>query len=272
VISIHWAFFYIFFYKSKGILLRKALRPYRPKHKILPQNEGRAFCFECRKIPQDCLCKDIPSISNNIALAMLQHPNERTMPISTGKLTFRSLEDAIFRTGVSFDQDQLLEDWILSYKNPVLLFPSPEAIDIAEIKTPDALIVLDGTWREAKKMRFLSQNLQALPQVKFVAPHPSRYRIRKEPHPDFFSTIEAVHHCLTTWDTTCSYAGLLNLFDKMVEQQLSYIGKNTRHQGRRQRREEQQKRNKIRKWLYSMGPSKRMEILQSLTIEELKEL
>ena len=252
--------------------MRKTLRPYRPKHKKLATNEGRDFCFACRKIPQDCLCQDIPSIDNNIALAMLQHPHERTMPISTGKLTFKSLTNAIFRSGVSFDQDKVFEDWVTTYKTPVLLFPSPQAIDIADVDPPDALIVLDGTWREAKKMRFLSQNLQALPQVKFVAPHPSRYRIRKEPHPEFFSTIEAVHHCLSWWDKDCSYDDLLKLFDKMVEKQLAYIGKNTRHQGRRERREEQQKRNKVRKWLYSMGPNKRMEILQSLSIEELKEL
>jgi DTW domain-containing protein YfiP len=76
----------------------------------------------------------------------------------------------------------------------------------------------------------LSRNLQVLPRVCFVPPTPSAFRIRRQPHPDFYSTIEAIHHVIDLFAPTENenpakprpHDNLLAVFGTAVNRQLSY--------------------------------------------------
>ena len=78
---------------------------------------------------------------------------------------------------------------------PILLYPGPGARDILSDppKGPVTLVVVDGTWSQAKTLVRDNPVLAALPRYAFAAPEVSEYRIRREPDDAFVSTIEAAH-------------------------------------------------------------------------------
>ena len=79
-----------------------------------------------------------------------------------------------------------------------LLFPGPQAIDLAEARPagPITLVVVDGTWWQARKLLKRNALLAALPQLRFTPPAPSNYRIRREPADHCVATVEALAQVL----------------------------------------------------------------------------
>jgi hypothetical protein len=97
---------------------------------------------------------------------------------------------------------------------------------------PITLIVLDGTWWQARKLLRRNPALARLPQLRLAPAAPSRYRIRREPHEHCVATIEALALALRALEggpvdggadeRDARYAALLAPFDAMVERQLSF--------------------------------------------------
>ena len=147
--------------------------------------------------------------------------------------------------GSDFSQDtrinHLINDPLYDCK---VLYPSEDAAYIdrlddnereglfAKGKIP-LIFIIDGTWHTAKSTLGLSKNLQSLPFICFCPERPSRFRVRLQPHENCYSTIEAVHRMLEIFDgedptSNRAYDNLLEVFDFMVERQLSYVIRNTK--------------------------------------------
>src|SRR6185503_3669401 len=104
-----------------------------------------------------------------------------------------------------------------------LLFPGNGARDVLGDRPsgPITLIVVDGTWSQAKNLARDNAILQALPRLAFAAPEPSQYRIRKEPNAEYVSTIEALMHVLGALEGEPErFRALLEPFRTMVDNQL----------------------------------------------------
>lgn len=89
---------------------------------------------------------------------------------------------------------------ILSDKNTLLLFPSRDSISMEDLdpsEGPYNLIVLDGTWPQAKAMYTSSPQLQRLRQVRLVLTRTSNYVIRTQPKEGCLSTLETAAEALT---------------------------------------------------------------------------
>ncbi len=106
----------------------------------------------------------------------------------------------------------------------VLLYPGEGAVDIASHPPPGpvTLVVVDGTWWQARKVIRENPELSALPRYTFTPPTPSEYRIRKEPDATCVSTIEALVHVLGVLegDRERFYA-LLAPFRAMIDAQIA---------------------------------------------------
>jgi hypothetical protein len=106
----------------------------------------------------------------------------------------------------------------------VLLYPGEGAIDVANHPPPGpvTLVVVDGTWWQARKVIRENPELSALPRYTFTPPTPSEYRIRKEPDATCVSTIEALVHVLGVLegDRERFYA-LLAPFRAMIDAQIA---------------------------------------------------
>ncbi len=184
---------------------------------------------------------------------MLQHPRERRTAIGTARLAHLCLPGSQLHVGVEFEDDAAVRAALAEAETagrPAhLLFPGPKAVDLAEARLdgPITLVVVDGTWWQARKLLKRNAWLAALPQIRFTPPAPSRYRIRREPADDYVATVEALAHVLGRLEGAPErFAGLLRPFEAMIDTQLHYVthvrGGRRRHALARARRAERPQR------------------------------
>lgn len=89
---------------------------------------------------------------------------------------------------------------ILSAKNSVLLYPSVNSIPIEQLdlsEGPYNLILLDGTWPQAKAIYTSSTILHGMRQVKLISSGNSSYIIRTQPTDGCLSTLETAIEALS---------------------------------------------------------------------------
>jgi DTW domain-containing protein YfiP len=128
---------------------------------------------------------------------------------------------------------QLLED---PGYHPVVLAPGPDAMDLTPMP-PVArqsvfpkgrrplVFVIDGTWPTAKKMLRLSTPIRNLPRICFTPTTPSRFHVRRQPHPHCYSTVEAIYHLLELLSpegVDPAASTLMEAFDWMVGRELEF--------------------------------------------------
>ncbi|HEX4403580.1 MAG TPA: tRNA-uridine aminocarboxypropyltransferase, partial [Polyangia bacterium] len=162
----------------------------------MPPSPKRAMCAGCQRPPAVCVCAHVTPMKTRTRVMILQHPRERHVPINTARLARLSLPDSILRRAVDFEADPVVTDALTGRDGgppPYLLFPGPDAVDLARERPagPVTLVVLDGTWWQAKKLLRRNPRLATLPRISLAPAQPSRYRIRREPHDHCVSTIEA---------------------------------------------------------------------------------
>ena len=155
---------------------------------------------------------------------MLQHPRERDMPIGTARMASLCLPNSELHIGADWHNSQALTRALSDSLRPaLLLYPSEDAVDVA-LQTPAGpvtLVVVDGTWSQAKKMVRQNPVLGRLPRVTFQPSHPSEYRIRREPKPYCVSTIEALMFVLGALEGQPErFRVLLEPFRRMIDQQI----------------------------------------------------
>jgi hypothetical protein len=121
----------------------------------------------------------------------------------------------------------------------VLLYPGEGAIDVTRDppKGPVTLVVVDGTWSQAKKIVKHDPVLACLPRYAFTPDVPSEYRIRREPTVECVSTIEALMHVLGALEGDADrFRALLLPFRAMVDAQIALAATGIRRAGTRKPR------------------------------------
>jgi DTW domain-containing protein YfiP len=182
--------------------------------------EARPVCYRCHKPRVTCICARIRRVANRTAVWVAQHPRERLHPIGTARIARLGLEqvhvEVIGATAAAPPA---------SLGHAALLYPSAEARDLRALETderPQTLVVIDGTWSQARTMLRDNPWLGRLPRYRLSPTHESRYRLRKEPSPECTSTIEAIVEALRILEPdTADLDNLLASFDAMIDQQIA---------------------------------------------------
>jgi len=160
-------------------------------------------------------------------VVILQHPRESDVAINTARLVELQLERAERHVAVKLAEAPALRARLQdAAAPPILLYPGPGAIDLAEAPPsgPVTLVVLDGTWWQAKKLFQQNPELASLPRYSLSPRSPSRYRIRREPALHCISTIEAIGEALSLLEPAgFDREAWLSPFDAMVEHQLHFV-------------------------------------------------
>lgn len=185
--------------------------------------EPRAVCMRCRRPEVVCWCAYLTSIPTRTRVVFLQHPREREVAIGTARMASLCLAGSQLHVGVRFDERTLASVLDDRTRPPVLLWPGPGAIDVATAPPagPVTLVVVDGTWSQARKLVQHNPEIAALPRYAFAPSEPGRYRIRREPSAECLSTIEALAHVLGVLEGDRErFTALLRPFDAMVDMQL----------------------------------------------------
>jgi DTW domain-containing protein YfiP len=206
---------------------------------VLPSFVPRAVCDRCRRPVTVCYCAHVPSLSTATRVVILQHPRERDVAIGTARMATLCLPGAALHVGIRWDQSPALAAALADpARPPVLLYPGPEARDILAEPPPGpvTLIVVDGTWSQARTVVRDNPVLAALPRYAFVAPEASDYRIRREPQAEYVSTIEALMHVLGALEgDPARFRALMAPFRAMVDAQLDCQARLRSHRFRKPR-------------------------------------
>ena len=149
---------------------------------VAPRLEPRATCAACRRPASVCYCRHVRPVQTATRVVLLQHPRERDVAIGTARMASLCLPNSELHVGVHWRGSAALARALSDpARPPALLYPGPGAIDVLRHPPsgPVTLVVIDGTWSQAKKVVRENPELAALPRYAFTPPLPSEYRIRQ---------------------------------------------------------------------------------------------
>ncbi len=181
----------------------------------------REFCFRCWKPAGHCLCHSIAPVDNKTKITILQHHRERFHPIGTARIARLGLMNV--QVLVAERHRRLFIEAEFGLRTG-LLFPHRHARTFSETPStclPDHLVLLDGTWNQAKSLYKANPSLALLPHFVIRPALPSNYRIRRQPRAGYLSTIEALVQSLEELEPGIEgLPGLLEAFDQLVDDQM----------------------------------------------------
>ena len=218
---------------------------------------ARETCRRCYRPPALCICQALPDkpIRTSTSVLILQHPRERRRKsLSTTPLVDLVLEKCTVKVGYNFLPDplDLVQECIAKGMKPLLLFPGDDSITLdQEDGQEDAnnevnditltqlqhknqlLILIDGTWAEAKRMLLQSPDLvDNCIKVQFQSESESIYdSLRNEPEKHCLSTLECCARALTHLESSeeCAERAneyLLGSMKCMVDKRIELTSKN----------------------------------------------
>ena len=178
-------------------------------------------------------------IDNRIFVLILQHPREKKEALATAAATRALLSHAELVVGLSWPnlsralgRSVDLKRWAVLYlgwARPAALGHLREIIALdrrgepaadqeAMLRGLEGVVVLDGTWKEAKTLWWRNPWLLKMRRLVLNPEHKSRYgRIRREPRREALSTLEAVALLLKHLDGRPEIeATLLGALDRLI--------------------------------------------------------
>ncbi|MCH8537014.1 MAG: DTW domain-containing protein [Alkalimonas sp.] len=158
-------------------------------------------CLQCLLAEANCICSHKPAPQAGAAFCFIMYQGEAYKPSNTGRIIADVMADNYAflwqRTEPNADLLALLQHPDYA---PVLIFPHQyvdakrclqqpaELTELSQGKTP-LFVMLDGTWREAKKM-LKSDYLATLPVLSITPNQQSAYMLREAAQPHQLSTAE----------------------------------------------------------------------------------
>jgi len=146
---------------------------------VISNDKKRLSCEKCRRPQRVCWCSYLPERPIKIRgkIIILQHPGEEKRNLKTAPMLFNGLESGccVIYLGKKFPtwkHEGLAE--LLDEPNTFVLFPGANSKCLKHIvknSSPEDcynLVLIDGTWSQAKSMYFHSPRLHNLPQVSTI--------------------------------------------------------------------------------------------------------
>ncbi|GHC16150.1 tRNA-uridine aminocarboxypropyltransferase [Aidingimonas halophila] len=166
-------------------------------------------CTDCRLPQLNCLCSYRTSADSQARIWLLTHPLEHYKPTNTGRLIGDVLaETRVFTWYRTFPDEQLLALLDQPGFAPFIIFPDDHSDYADRIVGQDAVedaksaglipvfIILDGTWRQARRIFRRSSYLDRLPILPLETQKQTRYRLRKPASPSHLCTAEVAAELL----------------------------------------------------------------------------
>jgi DTW domain-containing protein YfiP len=180
-------------------------------------------------------------VDNRLFVLILQHPQEKGEALATAVVTSTLLRRAELVIGLSWPNlSRALgrtadpKRWAVLYlgsmrpaafglQREVVALDGrgePAADQETILRALDGVVLLDGTWKEAKTLWWRNPWLLKLRRLVLNPQHPSRYgRIRREPRREALSTLEAAALLLKHLDGGPEIeAALLGALDHLIAQ------------------------------------------------------
>jgi DTW domain-containing protein YfiP len=203
-------------------------------------NEAIPDCPRCHKPMPLCVCDGVTPIESRISLLILQHPQEQDRALGTARLTAMHFANAVLKIGLSWPSlskalGRPVADpsrWAVLYLGSAKVADLDAKGDIvainrkgeiednqrAVLKDIEGIVLLDGTWSQAKALWWRNAWMLKCQRVILGPSRPSRYgKLRREPRRDGLSTIEAAAMLLSSLEKRPDIAETLHAsFERML--------------------------------------------------------
>ena len=158
-------------------------------------NSKRTSCVSCGFLSSQCVCHLLPTPRQvSLQVIVLQDPKEAKHAKNTVALLKLALPQI---QCIAMDDETLLDQLQkLNLTQWRLLYPAQQAQPIEAITSTEAgqiegVILIDATWRKAKRFYLTHSFLHGIQSIDFASAPPARYEIRKSPDAYALSTLEA---------------------------------------------------------------------------------
>ena len=186
--------------------------PCEALHSFRPSNR----CPTCWLVTWKCICAELPRVETKLEFWIVRHFKEGRRSTNSGRLadlvvpSCHVLDYAVPHE--PFDETRLEgAAW--------LLFPPElgensqptgrdELIRGTDVAPPGPIVVLDGTWKQARRMSHRLKCLADLPRYQLdPGPQPKR-RVRRAPRPGMMSTVESIARMIERFDDPAKAAAI----------------------------------------------------------------
>jgi hypothetical protein len=182
---------------------------------------------------------EVEPIDNRLFVLILQHPQEKREVLATAAATCAALRQSALVVGLSWpnlaralDRPADAKEWAVLYlgsARPAAFALEREVVALDRAGTPTAdqeamlrglegVVLLDGSWSEAKTLWWRNPWLLRLRRLVLNPRHRSRFgRVRREPRREALSTLEAAALLLKQLDGGPEIeAALLDRLDRLI--------------------------------------------------------
>jgi len=202
--------------------------------------EAAADCPRCLKPLPLCVCDSVTPVQSRLSLLILQHPQEQDRALGTARLTALHFANATLKVGLSWPSlakalGRPVADpsrWAVLYLGSVKAADLDTDAEIVALNRKgeleqhqrsiladiEGVVLLDGTWSQAKALWWRNPWMLKCQRVILGPRQPSRYgQLRREPHRDGLSTIEAAATLIAGLEKRPEIAAALNAsFERML--------------------------------------------------------
>lgn len=175
-------------------------------------------CHNCRVNLHFCVCEHIKSFQIATQISLIVHVRELKLTSNTAQFAQKMLPhnaDCIIRGRMNekFESAPVLT----KPGRPLFLYPHEDALELnhdftTKFPGPYHLIIPDGNWQQARKVRQREEGFSDLPAVKLPPGIKSEYGLRKAQHPEWVCTYEAMAHALGVLESQEITEKLLTFF------------------------------------------------------------
>jgi DTW domain-containing protein YfiP len=183
-----------------------------------------AICARCGKPAALCVCDEVATVDNRVAVLILQHPQEQDKVLGTAGLTARQFAKAALRVGLSWPSlakalgpmaERVASSdprrWATLHLGAVRAEALPPGRELFAVDAKGAplagqdsalsgiagIVLFDGTWSQAKTLWWRNPWVLKTQRLVLAPKRPSRYgALRREPRREGLSTLEAAAHAV----------------------------------------------------------------------------
>ncbi len=192
----------------------------------------RKLCDQCQRPLKVCLCAHLVKLQAPFKVLILQHPSEQKQALATVPLLKLCLSPLQVLVAETICDSEVMQALVKNKQNCRVLFPSENSqtwelggeVTEPNLKEIETLIVLDGTWRKAKKMWHLNPWLHGFPCVSLTNVPNSQYQIRSSSVAGGVSTLEAIALACNYVSGSDEFDELNKPFNAMINMQIESMG------------------------------------------------
>lgn len=181
-------------------------------------------CPECKVNAAYCVCHLILPLKISSHVSLIVHVRELKLTSNTAQFVQKLLPQNSHieirgRMNENFSADSIMR----KQGRAIFLYPHDDAVELNNAFTqtypgPYNLIVPDGNWHQARRVKRREAQFDNVMAVKLPAGIRTEYYLRRAPQPEWVSTYEAVAHALGILENNLEVKNhMMDFFRKWVQ-------------------------------------------------------